>query len=247
MLKKVTISLTILVSGGILCALFFFNSSDRHGDGAPHRLADSEKTIFDSAGEERISGDIVRSGEETREWRAFHEKAAGDSREEGRLPEQGNARQAMRSSPSRDEVSGSENRPAERTAASGKTEYFYRSPTQSVQETPVFSGEDTVVELTLEIPDIHPLTGEAIAIPAVLAFDSHSAAFTPEQQTEVNRIINDFVKEIGDASNPMDPAYIERWKYATSYADYLFKARFGKHAFVRMNLLATQQANANIY
>jgi hypothetical protein len=70
-----------------------------------------------------------------------------------------------------------------------------------------------------------------------LAFIVDPKKLTPEQQTAVAAIQDQFLKAIGDANqDPADPVYGKRWMDAQSIADQSYKSSFGWTAFSQMQL-----------
>jgi len=79
--------------------------------------------------------------------------------------------------------------------------------------------------------------GKTATVDPPLAFTVDPKNLTPEQQTALATIQDQFLKAIGDANqNPADPAYRERWINAQSIADQTYKALFGWTAFTQMQL-----------
>jgi hypothetical protein len=62
------------------------------------------------------------------------------------------------------------------------------------------------------------------------------AALTPSIAAKIEHIRQQFVRELGDTSNPNDPAYAERWDQAQASADDRYRAMFGWQAFNEMTL-----------
>lgn len=80
-------------------------------------------------------------------------------------------------------------------------------------------------------------TSETLTMNPPLAFTVDPKNFTPEQQTALARIQNQFLKAIGDANqDPADPAYAERWLTAQEIADQSYRTFFGWTAFSQMQL-----------
>jgi len=70
-----------------------------------------------------------------------------------------------------------------------------------------------------------------------LAFTVDPKNLTPEEQTALAKIQDDFLKATEDPhQNPADPVYRKRWMDAQFIADQTFKAMFGWSAFSRMQL-----------
>ena len=70
-----------------------------------------------------------------------------------------------------------------------------------------------------------------------LAFTADPQNFTPEHQTALAQIQNEFLKTFGDVNqDPGDPAYRKRWMNAQNLADERFRVLFGWTAFMRLDL-----------
>jgi hypothetical protein len=79
--------------------------------------------------------------------------------------------------------------------------------------------------------------GEAPRLNPPLAFTVDPKNLTPQQQTVLAAIQNQFLKAIGDANqDPADPAYSQRWMNAQSIADQTYRADFGWTAFTQMQV-----------
>lgn len=80
-----------------------------------------------------------------------------------------------------------------------------------------------------------------------LAFTAVPQDLTPEQQTALAKIQEQFFQAIGDANqDPADPAYQKRWLDAQSIADQKFKALFGWTAFSQMQVERAMNSYAEI-
>ena len=70
-----------------------------------------------------------------------------------------------------------------------------------------------------------------------------SAALPPQIQAAVQRVQEQFVKEVGGTNqNPADPAYAHRWIEATQRADDLLRAQIGWEAFNAHSLAVAKGA-----
>lgn len=82
-----------------------------------------------------------------------------------------------------------------------------------------------------------PGNGETPMMNPPLAFTVDPKDLTPEQQTALAKIQDQFLKAIGDPNqNPDDPAYGQRWMTAQEIADQSYRAYFGWTAFSQMQL-----------
>jgi hypothetical protein len=80
-----------------------------------------------------------------------------------------------------------------------------------------------------------------------LAFTVDPKNLTPQQQTTLATIQNQFLQAIGDANqDPADPAYSQRWMDAQSIADQTYRAFFGWTAFTQMQLQRARNSYTEI-
>ncbi len=80
-------------------------------------------------------------------------------------------------------------------------------------------------------------SSEAPTVDPPLAFIVDPKNLTPEQQTKLAMIQDQFLKAVGNADqSPIDPAYGARWMTAQSIADQNYRAFFGWSAFEQMQL-----------
>jgi len=92
-----------------------------------------------------------------------------------------------------------------------------------------------------------PGNGESPTVDPPLVFTEHPKNLTPEQQTALAAIQDQFLKAIGDANqDPADPAYRDRWMNAQVVADQRYKALVGWPAFEQMQLQRAMNSYSEI-
>lgn len=140
-----------------------------------------------------------------------------------------------------------------RNASAGHETGSFENPvtnpvTEHYSETPVLSVTDSgAVEVA--IPVAYSGGAERHAtVPVALALAADPRGLPQSMRAAVQGMANDFLDDIAPAAGGSDPssaAYFSRWQAAARKSDQEFKMRYGKVAFVQMNLLTAQEAAAS--
>jgi hypothetical protein len=88
-------------------------------------------------------------------------------------------------------------------------------------------------------------TGNQALLPAVLLTAEANILLNSLQATDLQRMVEDFVQEIGSTEqNASDPDYRTRWQSAQEISDARFRQKFGTVAFLKYNAEAGRQRSS---
>lgn len=120
----------------------------------------------------------------------------------------------------------------------------------SYQAQPAVSfAADGAVEIA--VPVDHAGGGSrAATVPVALELAANPQGLPPQVQDAIYDMALDFIEQVGlgaAADTANSAGYLKAWEAAARNSDYQFRMRYGKVAFVQMNLLMAQEAAANGY
>lgn len=88
---------------------------------------------------------------------------------------------------------------------------------------------------------VTPVRVSGVSIPAVLAPDLSSLDLDPAHQAAIDELAEAFVTEAGEPGPDLSAFATNRVRAAMSAADARYRLLYGHQAFVRLQLLASQQ------
>lgn len=103
-----------------------------------------------------------------------------------------------------------------------------------------------VTRLSSAFAPLRTAPSDTIPVPAVLAPYPSRLDLTPEQRAVVELLAADFADAVGDPGSDkptVDSPFAERVRVATSEADFIFRQRYGHHAWVQLQIQTTHQLN----
>lgn len=134
-------------------------------------------------------------------------------------------------------------RPKTSAVASGSEAAYHPQPAVS------FTAEGAV---EVAVPITHSGNhSRSAAVPIALELAANPQGLPPQMQDAVYDMALDFIEAMGQSvptgTANTDANYLRAWKTAARNSDYQFRMRYGRVAFVQMNLLMAQEAAANGY
>lgn len=111
---------------------------------------------------------------------------------------------------------------------------------------PVISFSKDAVEFTVPVD---PRSGRQATMPVALALAIDPVGLPEDVREAAQEMAMDFLDSMQEtaaavAADPQNPLYYRRWEDAAFLSDHNFKMRYGRVAYVQMNMLAAQEAAA---
>lgn len=115
---------------------------------------------------------------------------------------------------------------------------------------PVVSfAENGAVEISVPVDDSGGVS-RSVPVPVALELAANPQGLSPQMRDAVNDMALDFLEAVESgaaADSANSEAYLRTWKNAARNSDYQFRMRYGRVAFIQMNLLTAQEAAAVAY
>lgn len=117
----------------------------------------------------------------------------------------------------------------------------------ALADSPVIHVGKDAIELAVPV---NPQSGQLAQMPVALALALDPAGLPPQMQEAAQAMAMDFIENVAEvaavAQSPQSADYYQRWQDAAFRSNRDFRMRYGRVAYVQMDLLLGQEAAAGI-